>query len=1238
MKVILRNVQPIFRLKFIFCLFFILGFFSPTNSFSYAPKCSENQQGGACFVTILCDDGETTLKCESEGVQHDCSTQEDPPLVRYAGPCGELGIFNNPSTPVSNPFETEAVFPDLTNQYIQYWPGPTGLKFDGVNDYIQTSSPVLDGIADGDFTFEAWVNGDESFPMSHPVVFTNRTSISDGATFFFHDVWGGSLSKMLAMRIGNYNYLLINNGTYNGSLLDGIDHHVSITRKGNILSFYADGNLLGTRALLNNPNIATSRNLRIGADTISGLPFRGDISDVRIWSVARTDAEIMTNFHNRLAWNTPNLIANLEMNESSGQMVVEKVSNTRATLGSIVGVDAQDPIWTAELVNNTPGCLDPVRHVIKKGVADNFAMGGLDDGPVLAGVIPSAATPGTNISSWVGMNHVSESVGFDSGLINRFFAHTFSGLPSNIVEARLEIGLKSINGSIAANDSIGLQTEVPVVAGSHFLWGNQISQLPINHLSTVFAGSSNPEVVTLNLTRLPIGNPAGTPLGSDVPSGGFFTGMINSMNSRGELDVLIEDDTAVDYIQLTIATCNTPVANDDIVSIEANSTTTILSGLTANDLEVGGAPWLSGIASVDTTDIFDVTAGTLTDTVGTVSVSTGVVYYTPAWGFTGTDVFIYYIHGAGGVSAATVTVNVVDTTPPIVDAGADVTIDATGPDGAVYDLAGQISVSDFCFISTLTSPAGTYPIGSTLVTVTVTDCSGNTASDQVVVTVRPVPPHAVDLVVTAVSSASSLMAGSTVTISNTVRNQGNLPTTTSFTRMGIYLSTDNIITTADIHIGGRRTYLLAAGASSTANTSVNLPATLTPGTYYLGAIADRSNLQPESDETNNALSGAMITVVAAPPQVVDLVVTAVNSAPSLIAGSTVTISNTVRNQGNLPTTTSFTRMGIYLSTDNIITTADIHIGGRRTYLLAAGASSTANTSVNLPATLTPGTYYLGAIADRSNLQPESDETNNALSGAMITVVAAPPQVVDLVVTAVNSAPSLMAGSTVTISNTVRNQGNLPTTTSFTRMGIYLSTDNIITTADIHIGGRRTYLLAAGASSTANTSVNLPATLTPGTYYLGAIADRSNLQPESDETNNALSGAMITVVAAPPQGVDLVMTAVNTTATSLPIGGKITISNTVRNQGNLRTTKSFTRMGIYLSTDNIITTADIQIGGRRVYALAAGASSTTNTNVRIPASLPAGTYYLGAIADRTNMQPESNESNNSLTGVAIGTAP
>ncbi|MBL9001414.1 MAG: hypothetical protein JNK25_09790 [Phycisphaerae bacterium] len=116
---------------------------------------------------------------------------------------------------------------------------------------------------------------------------------------------------------------------------------------------------------------------------------------------------------------------------------------------------------------------------------------------------------------------------FDDARVNAVCGTTFQNLPCGIVSATLEIRLRA-EDDIPDNDSIYLQW-----LGGTFAWASNIKNLP------GAGGTWNPgqtQTFTLNLNTL---------------SGG----LIGQMNSSNALDVLVSDDTTVEYARLTIRVC-----------------------------------------------------------------------------------------------------------------------------------------------------------------------------------------------------------------------------------------------------------------------------------------------------------------------------------------------------------------------------------------------------------------------------------------------------------------------------------------------------------------------------------------------------------------------------------------------------------------------------------------------------------------------------------------------------------
>ena len=133
------------------------------------------------------------------------------------------------------------------------------------------------------------------------------------------------------------------------------------------------------------------------------------------------------------------------------------------------------------------------------------------------------------------------------------------------------------------------------------------------------------------------------------------------------------------------------------------------------------------------------------------------------------------------------------------------------------------------------------------------------------------------------------------------------------------------------------------------------------------------------------------------------------------------------------------------------------------------------------------------------------------------------------------------------------------------------------------------------------------------------------------TSGSVSGSTSLVVVGGQA--DLSVSAVSGSVATVERGKNFTFNSTTKNQGTAATATS-TSTGLYFSTDATITTADARVGTVSVGILAPAASQSASTIVTVPKTLARGTYYLGAIADYTGAQAESNESNNSFTGTTI----
>ncbi len=469
-----------------------------------------------------------------------------------------------------------------------------------------------------------------------------------------------------------------------------------------------------------------------------------------------------------------------------------------------------------------------------------------------------------------------------------------------------------------------------------------------------------------------------------------------------------------------------------------------------------------------------------------------------------------------------------------------------------------------------------------------------------------------DLIVSTVVAPATAGAGATIDVSHTTTNQGAGGSATSTTRF--YLSTNAALDGSDQLMGSRSVPLLTPGASASFTTPVTVPATTAGGTYYVIAQADGASEVPETTETNNTKFSAVIKVGP------DLIESAMSAPASAAAGGTISVTDTTKNQG--AGTAGASSTGFYLSALTTIRPGDKLIGSRSLGQLAANATSTISTPLQIPADTLPGSYYVIARADWNGNVAETSDTNNDRSSGIVRIGG------DLAVSALSVSAAGMAGGPITLTDTTKNQGAAPVTGSLT--GFYLSSNGTLDAADPLLGSRVVGSLVPSGTDTASAEFIIPAGTAPGSYQVIAVADVSNAVAESLENNNTRAGVIVRV------GPDLTVTAL-TAPSSAVAGTSISVGDTTKNLGAGSAPASVTNF--YLSTNLSLDGADLLVASRPVSPLGAGLSETGAASLLIPASTPAGIYYILAKSDGGDTVAEVYDSNNiRAKSISITAAP
>ena len=394
---------------------------------------------------------------------------------------------------------------------------------------------------------------------------------------------------------------------------------------------------------------------------------------------------------------------------------------------------------------------------------------------------------------------------------------------------------------------------------------------------------------------------------------------------------------------------------------------------------------------------------------------------------------------------------------------------------------------------------------------------GSPSSGTVTITSDDLPP---DLIVYTLSVPANVAAGSIIPVQDTTKNQGsgNAPAS----KTAFYLSLNTTWDASDQFLGERTVSALPFGAVETATTQIELPATMTPGTYYVIAKADWTSAVDEQTETNNTKSDS---TKAGP----DLTVSTLTAPQTATPGESIIVTDTTKNLGAGSADASTT--AFFLSTNTTLDGGDVPLGSRPIGVLSGFATDGVSTTVTIPAATAAGRYYVLAQSDSAGAVVEYLETNNVKASGQVKIGA------DLSLTVLSAPVHVAASQVIDVSDTTANIGAAEAPATVTRF--YWSVNATLDVSDTLIGMRPVGELDPGAFSAGTVSVTVPS-VAIGSYYLFASADDSHQLSEVIETNN-IKSLKIDV------GPDLVVSDVDASGTTEP-GGTVSVTDSTQNAG------------------------------------------------------------------------------------------
>jgi len=444
--------------------------------------------------------------------------------------------------------------------------GPSqSLAFDGVDDIVNITGATKLATGTGNFTYEAWIRTTETTNRVDVISVGDNTTTNAGGFLF---VFGGQLRFDLSNTQGP-------TSTVTGGVADGVWHHVAVTSTSGLIQLYVDGETTGPTQSMS-PNF-TVTNAALGNGLGGGAAFDGQLSTIRAWTAARTQAEIQSGMLVS-AYNAAGVQGDLT--QIAGQWLFNDGTGTNIN-------DDSGNLYAGTLVNQTSGSETWVNgQAGSRLTTSQFTT--IDLG---AGTDSMSFANGTNTSTISNTESISGGTGNDT-----------ITLATAITSGNVDLGV--------GTDSLTL--------------ANGTNSVSVANIETV-TGGTGADTVTMTAVASS-GDSVDLGAGTDSLTLADGTNTLNVSNIE-----TVTGGTGADA--LTLSTAGTWT-----IDLGAGTDTVTLASGT-NSLTVAGTETVTGNAGADTVTVSDSTATTINAAAGNDTLTGGGGADTLTGG-SGVDTFI----------------------------------------------------------------------------------------------------------------------------------------------------------------------------------------------------------------------------------------------------------------------------------------------------------------------------------------------------------------------------------------------------------------------------------------------------------------------------------------------------------------------------------------------------------------------------------------------------------------------